>query len=82
MKFCSECGSQLLNNPKFCQQCGHALSGAAPASQRTQDNQKPPLSDLLIKGKTEGQSTENKVIWWILRIAVAAAFLAFIASRN
>jgi uncharacterized membrane protein YvbJ len=87
MNFCSGCGVSLSNNPKFCPQCGQSISGPeiqvnqGEANQVRQQN-KPSLIDLHLWGKTEGQSQDQIILWWVLRIIAAVAFFAFIATRN
>jgi uncharacterized membrane protein YvbJ len=84
MNFCSGCGVKISNNPKFCPQCGQPVSGASKKNQSSEGTleTKPPLSDLLLRGKTKGQSSNQVVLWWIIRIAAAAAFIAFVATRK
>lgn len=84
MNFCSGCGIKLSNNPKFCQQCGQSISGASNSTESNQSTQttKPPLSDLYLLGKTKDQPSDQIIFWWVIRIALAAAFMAFIATRK
>ena len=61
MNFCSNCGAKNSSNSNFCPSCGQSLSNSASSSNNalkvgaSQKNEQPPLIDLLLWGKTEGQ---------------------------
>ncbi len=54
--FCSNCGTQVLENYKFCQKCGKAVSSAAVISD-------PPPAANIFGDSQSGTQIENLSVW-------------------
>jgi len=75
IKFCFECGSELVAGSAFCRNCGKPQSKDSYGAESA-------TFDLKSKNNSSKNKTRNLLVWLILAVGVIAAVIIYLGHNN